>query len=98
MQHLHSETNVLAIKEHLLLHGTLLRNKTQSLTHPLHTLNNPTVNKKIMKDSIFINKSYRLANQNQMDINQDMIGYNIITRSFTLLLYKTIFTAEPKTK
>jgi len=38
VQHLHEETKVLPLEDHLKLHSSQLRQKTQLPTHPLHTI------------------------------------------------------------
>ena len=58
IQHLHDETNVLSLNEHLKLHASQLRNKTQLPTHPLNKLNNLNANSIHIRETIFDNKDF----------------------------------------
>ena len=51
--HLHHETNVLPVKEHLNLHASQLKLKALQPHHPLHHLTNPPTPPRKMKTSIF---------------------------------------------
>ena len=54
-QHLHEETKVLPIEEHIKLHASQLRQKSQLPTHPLHSLNNLNRKSRHMIQTIFDN-------------------------------------------
>ena len=57
IQHLHDETLILPIHEHIQLHASQYKQKTQHLSHPLHkhtTYNTP----RLKKSTIFINGRY----------------------------------------
>ena len=69
IQHLHDETHILPIKEHLQLHATQLLHKSQLPTHPLHTFTKLPKPKRKQKQSIFQNNN-RYATH--LPTNQDL--------------------------
>ena len=52
-QHLHVETKILPLRNHIRLHASQMRQKSQLPTHPLHDLNNPDKNLRQKKETIF---------------------------------------------
>jgi hypothetical protein len=65
-QHLHEETKIIPIKEHLNLLEIQYHNKTLNQNHPLHTLNIHSPNKRNIRPSIF-NSSYNNPNLENYD-------------------------------
>ena len=60
-QHLHTETKILPIKDHLKLHASQLRQKAQLQSHPLNSLTKMKPSRKIIKlkrPTIFDNENY----------------------------------------
>ena len=58
--HLHDETNILPLKEHLRLHGSQLRQKATDPDHPLHRLTEQPPPPRLMKKTIFNNNDYTI--------------------------------------
>ena len=58
IQHLHNESKILPIKEHLTLHATQFLHKTKDPEHPLHELTKQTTPKRQQKTTLFINNNY----------------------------------------
>jgi hypothetical protein len=56
--HLHTETKMLPIDQHLRLHASQLRLKAQAPTHPLHTHTQPYNPPRLMKQTVFTNRNY----------------------------------------
>src|SRR5688572_4938108 len=63
-QHLHKETKTLPLFNHLQLHASQLRQKSQLSTHPLHDLNRPTNCPRQKKETIFENWNGKTININ----------------------------------
>ena len=59
-QHLHEETKVLPINQHLILHASQLRQKSQLPSHPLNDLTKPIVSKRLLKSTIYKNSNYTI--------------------------------------
>ena len=80
-QHLHDETQILPIKQHLQLHASQLLQKSEHITHPLHhlTLQPPATRKQ--KQSIF-HPDYQHITRiktNKKDTQEDNIKKNLKT-------------------
>ena len=63
-QHLHKETKTLTLSNHLKLHASQLRQKSQLPTHPLHDLNRQTNCPRQKKETIFENWNGKTININ----------------------------------
>jgi len=55
---LHQETKLLPVKEHLKLHGSILRQKAQLETHPLHNLTTQHPKSRQIRKTIFQNNNF----------------------------------------
>jgi hypothetical protein len=60
IQHLHEESQILPIKEHLILHASQLRQQAQHPQHPLHHLTQQTPPNRYKKPTIFNNNHYTI--------------------------------------
>ena len=58
IQHLHEQTSILPIKQHLALHASQLRQKAQHTEHTLHQLTLQPHQSRNMKQTIFHNTNY----------------------------------------
>jgi len=77
IQHLHEETKILPLKEHLQLHASQLRQKTMLPDHPLNSLHADKTKSRYRKQSIFYNKNYTVNITNKEDhINNDIAENN----------------------
>ncbi|MGK2940486.1 MAG: reverse transcriptase domain-containing protein [Immundisolibacter sp.] len=80
-QHLHEETHVLPVQEHLKLHASLLHQKAQHPDHPLHKLTQQQAPPRNMKESMF-RQGNPYINHIQTDsatVTEDNIKQNITT-------------------
>ena len=59
-QHLHDETDILPLKEHITLHTSQLRQKAQHPSHPLHHLTQQRPHQRHKKQTAFDNINYTL--------------------------------------
>ena len=87
-QHLHDETNVLPIHQHLQLYASQIRQKAQHPTHPLHK---PTIHPhtpRLKKQTTFNNINYttNIGTQQQISANSTQIHTSIVQ---THLLQRT---------
>jgi len=73
-QHLHEETKTLPLKEHLKLHSSQLRQKSQLPNHPLHSLNIHNPKSRYIRQTIFQNRNYTT----NYDNNQNLFTENTI--------------------
>jgi hypothetical protein len=80
-QHLHEETKVLPIKQHLILHASQLRQKAQLPNHPLNKLTNPSKTKRLLKQTIFNNAEYTLNH----DVPTNSANTEIIQNNMKLI-------------
>ena len=67
-QHLHEETKILPLKEHLKLHSSQLRQKSQLPSHPLHSLNINNPKSRFIRETIFHNKNYTINYDNNQNL------------------------------
>ena len=58
INHLHQETKILLVKDHLQLHGSILRQKAQLESHPLHNLTTQYPKSRQIRETIFQNKDF----------------------------------------
>jgi hypothetical protein len=58
IQHLHDETEILPIKEHIQLHSSLFKQKAFLPTHPSNHLNTPLPNNRFIKQTTFNNHNF----------------------------------------
>ena len=96
-QHLHIETKTLPLLNHLKLHASQLRQKSQLPTHPLHDLTNPDENLRRMKATIFDKWSRKTIIIDQDNRNQptlDSISQNMKT-IHTMAVSECIGAYEP---
>src|SRR2546425_9091776 len=81
-QHLHQETKTLPLSNHLKLHASQLRQKSQLPTHPLHDLtqqiNCPRRKKQIIFDN-WSGKTITISNYNTTPSTPDSISLNFKT-------------------
>ena len=85
-QHLHDETNVLPIHQHLQLHASQIRQKAQHPTHPLHKLTIHPHTPRLKKQTTFNNTNYTTnidthpdtVTQQQISVNSTQIHTNIV--------------------
>ena len=90
IQHLHDETLILPIKEHLQLHASHTRQKTQHPSHPLHTCTtNPTRPSRLKNPTTFHNShTYttnittdpRTATTTDIQANMHLINTSIVSK------------------
>ena len=81
-QHLHQETKTLPLSNHLKLHASQLKQKSQLPTHPLHNLTKQVACTRRMKQTIFENwsgKTIDINNNNTMPSTPDSISQNLKT-------------------
>ena len=81
IEHLHNETQILPIHEHIKLHGSQLRQQAQDPTHTLHTLTKPNTTHRYKKQTIFDNNNNYTINLDLTpeDATPDRIQTNIKT-------------------
>ena len=83
MHHLHVETKSLLLDDHLKLHASQLRQKSQLSTHPLHNLIPQKSDLRKKKATIYDNwsgKTITIANNNSnTSITKDIISQNMTT-------------------
>src|SRR4029077_1762601 len=78
IQHLHNETEILPLRNHLKLHASQLRRKAQLPTHPLHHLTKQNPSRRQMKQTIFENNSFTTnRDTNQTNATTETIKQNI---------------------
>ena len=85
-QHLHDETNVLPIHQHLQLHASQIRQKAQHPTHPLHKLTIHPHTPRLKKQTTFNNINYTTnidthpdtVTQQQISANSTQIHTSIV--------------------
>ena len=82
-QHLHDETNVLPIHQHLELHASQIRQKAQPPTHPLHKLTIHPHTHRLKKQTTFNNINYidthpDTVTQQQISANSTQIHTSIV--------------------
>jgi hypothetical protein len=88
IQHLHIETKTLPLSNHLKLHASQLRQKSQLPTHPLHGLTQETHPGRRKKETIFNNwngKTININNKNTNPITPDEISQNLKTIHTTIV-------------
>ena len=81
-QHLHKETKTLPLPNHIKLHASLLRQKSQHPSHPLHTLGKEANCPRRKKQTIFANwndKTIHIDNNNNIPPTLDIIAKNLKT-------------------
>ena len=81
IQHLHDETNVLPIHQHLQLHVSQIRQKTQHPTHPLHKLTIHPHTPRLKKQTTFytnIDTHPDTVTQQQISANSTQIPTSIV--------------------
>ena len=76
-QHLHDETNVLPIHQHLQLHASQIRQKAQHPTHPLHKLTIDPHTPRLKKQTTFNNINYTT----NIDTHPDTVTQQISANS-----------------
>lgn len=95
-QHLHTETKTLPLSNHLKLHASQLRQKSQLPSHPLHDLIHPNENLRQMKETIFdkwsdktINMDHNATDPPTLDtISQNMKTIHTMVVSECIATYK----------
>ena len=83
-EHLHIETKTLPLSNHLKLHASQLRQKSQLPTHPLHNLVPQPTGLREMKETIFDNwsgKTITIKNDNNNTPTTELITQNPNTPS-----------------
>ena len=81
-EHLHIETKVLPLANHLKLHASQLRQKSQLSTHPPHNLLPQPAGLREMKETIFDNWSgttTTIKNNNNNALTKELITQNVKT-------------------
>ena len=80
-QHIHEETLILPIQEHLKLHASLLHQKSQHPVHPLHKLTQQQPPDRNMKESIFRQGNTHITHiqTDPATVSEDTIKQNITT-------------------
>jgi hypothetical protein len=58
INHLHQETKILPVRDHLQLHGSILRQKAQLESHPLHNLTTQNPKSRQIRETIFQNNNF----------------------------------------
>ena len=58
IQHLHNETKILPLKDHIRLHSSILRQKALLPSHPLHTITQTPATPRLMKQTTFYNTNF----------------------------------------
>jgi hypothetical protein len=85
-QHLHDESSVLPIQQHLKLHASQLNQKSKGLTHPLHSLQNTKIRKKLRRKTIFNDKTGLVDPRLALTVNEhDSIKGNMKTIHTTIV-------------
>jgi hypothetical protein len=97
-QHLHEETKVLPIQQHLILHASQLRQKSQLASHPLNKLTNPTKPKRLLKPTIFNNVDYTLNHDVLPNIANTEIIKNNMTRIHSEIVTNYLDNRKSKNK
>ena len=77
--HLHDETNILPLKEHLRLHGSQLRQKATDPDHPLHRLTEQPPPPRLMKKTIFNNNDYTINKETEARLTDNDARQNLKT-------------------
>ena len=80
--HLHIETKILPLSNHLKLHASQLRQKSQLPTNPLHNLLPQPAGLREMKATIFDNwssKTITIKNDNNIAPTTELITQNLKT-------------------
>ena len=85
LTHLHNETKILPLTEHLKLHSSQLRQQSQHPEHPLHNLTRQSQSNRYKKQTIFNNVNYtynrdldpEIANDVNIKLNMKNIHTNI---------------------
>ena len=76
-QHLHEESKILPIKEHIKLHSSILRQKSQLSNHPLNQLNKQKPKSRNLKETIFHNNNFTTNyDDNLNDFTEDTVNSN----------------------
>ena len=57
IQHLHDETKILPLQQHLKLHASQLHQTAQQPSHPLHKFTNQQASQRKMKNSVFLSNN-----------------------------------------
>ena len=103
-QHLHQETQILPVKEHLKLHASNFKQKTYSTSHPLHELTNQLTPPRNMKPSLFQSTNYTVNPQitnnltdQQITSNMKTIHTNIVDKYITSIQPNPIININPPT-
>jgi hypothetical protein len=107
--HLHEETKILPIKEHLKLHCSQLRQKTQLPAHPLHSLTQQKYKSRQMKQTIFRNDDFTtnydvdptkcdeaVVNHNKKLIHADIVNNHIQKNPLNKLTGKPTLEISPE--
>ena len=87
-QHIHDETNVLPIHQHLKLHASQIKQKAQHPTYPLHKLTIHTHTPRLKKQTTFNNINYTTNidthpdTQQQISANSTQIHTSIVQTHF----------------
>jgi endonuclease/exonuclease/phosphatase family metal-dependent hydrolase len=91
IQHIHEETKVLPLKEHLKLHSSQLRQKSKNPNHPLFSLHKTNPKSRHIRETIFDNKNFTLnlnnktknINDKTEEINKKLIHSKIVKKYLT---------------
>src|SRR5688572_30298379 len=86
-QHLHKETKTLPLSNHLKLHASQLRQKSQLPTHPLHNLTKQSQCPRKKKQTIFDDwgkKTVSITNSNTIPTTPETISQNLKTIQTTI--------------
>jgi retron-type reverse transcriptase len=97
IQHLHTETKTLPLNNHLKLHASQLRQKSQLPTHPLHDLNRQTNCPRQMKETIFENwngKTIIINNTSATPPTPDSTSQNI-KKIHTMIVEECLRSYKP---
>jgi hypothetical protein len=90
IQHLHEETLVLPLKEHLQLHASLLKHKSNHSNHPLHTLFKNPKPGRLLRKTIFNNKEGTIEPRLSLYMSpEDSIKCNLKTIHSTIVFKYT---------
>jgi len=86
-QHLHDETSTLPLQQHLTLHASQLKQKSQLPTHPLHAISQNITPPRPMKQTIFHNWKYPMINipSDPILTTNDTISQNMKTIHTTIV-------------
>ena len=100
-QHLHDETNVLPIHQHLQLHASQIRQKTQHPTHPLHKLTIHPHTPRLKQQTTFNNINYttnidthpdtvtqQQISTNSTQIHTSIVQTNLLQRNHNKLMHQ----------